>query len=54
MVVFLDISGAFSNTATDSMVRTLADKGVEIQTVNWVKDLLSNRTATTQLGKVTV
>ena len=54
MAVFLDISGAFSNTATDSMVRTLADKGVEIQTVNWVKDLLSNRTATTQHGETTV
>ena len=46
MAVFLDISGAFSNTATDSMVRTLANKGVEKQVVDWVKDLLSNRTAT--------
>ena len=54
MAIFLDISGAFSNTATHSMVRSLANKGVEVQLVKWVEDMLSNRTATASLGNDTV
>ena len=54
MAVFLDISGAFSNIATDGIIRTFASKGVEVEIVHWVNDLLSNRTATTQLGKAKV
>ena len=50
LAVFLDIDGAFSNTSTESMVRALASKGVEVEIVHWLNDLLSNRTAITQLG----
>ena len=45
LVTFLDISGAFSNTATKEMVKSLALKGVEKEIVLWTKHLLTGRTA---------
>ena len=33
------------------MVRALANKGVEVEIVHWLNDLLSNRTAIMQLGR---
>ena len=39
LAVFLDIDGAFSNTSTESMVRALAKKGVEVEIVHWLNDL---------------
>ena len=50
-MIFLDISGAFSNTATKSMVKSLSDKGTEKQIVNWTKHLLTGRTATAMIGE---
>ena len=54
LVVFLDISGAFSNVATKNMIRALASKGAEKQIVIWTKHLLTGRTATATLGGVQV
>merc|ERR1711872_320515 len=45
LVIFLDNSGAFSNTATKGMVKTLALKGAEKEIVLWTKHLLTGRTA---------
>ena len=36
IVIFLDISGAFSNTAIHSLVRALARKGVEEELIRWI------------------
>ena len=52
LAVFLDISGAFSNAAISSMVRFLAQKGVERDIIKWIACLLSKRTATAQIGNI--
>ena len=36
------------------MVRTLANKGVEVQTLHWVHNLLTHRKVTAQLGNTKV
>ena len=36
MVIFLDISGAFSNTAIHILVGSIARKGVEEELVSWI------------------
>ena len=41
MVIFLDISGAFSNTAIHILVRSIARKGVEEELVSWIHTIQS-------------
>lgn len=51
MVIFLDISGAFSNTAIHSLVKSLARKGIKEELVWWIHSLLSERVAEATLGE---
>ena len=51
MVIFLDISGAFSNTAIHSLVKSLASKGIMEVLVWWIHSLLSERVAEATLGE---
>ena len=50
LAVYLDISGAFSNTAVHSMTSGLAKRGVEVEIVKWVDHLLTGRIARAKLG----
>ena len=54
LAIFLDISGAFSNTSTKSLVNALAKRGAEIQIVKWTKNLLTQRVAVATLGNTEV
>ena len=54
MAIFLDISGAFSNTATHSMTSSLAKKGLETQLLYWIDHLLTGRIAIATLGNDTI
>ena len=54
IAIFLDISGAFSNTSTDSMIKSLANKGVEKDIICWITNLLKNRIAKASLGNTTI
>ena len=51
MVIFLDISGAFSNTAIHSLVKSLARKGIKEELVWWIHNLLSERVAEATSGE---
>ena len=50
LAVYLDISGAFSNTAVHSMTSGLAKRGVEVEIVKWADHLLTGRIARAKLG----
>ena len=50
IIVFLDISGAFSNTSISSLVKDLAETGVEEEILYWTAHLLKNRVVTATLG----
>ena len=50
IIVFMDISGAFSNTSISSLIRDLAETGIEEELLYWTAHLLSNRVTTAQLG----
>ena len=50
VAVFLDISGAFSNTSIESLIRDLAETGVEQEILDWTAYLLSNRKTRATLG----
>ena len=51
LAVFLDISGAFSNTSQMAMINCLIRKGVDQQIVDWVSCLLRKRKAFASLGE---
>ena len=51
IAVFLDISGAFSNTSINSLIRHLESTGVEKELLQWTAHLLAHRTTTATLGE---
>ena len=51
LAVYLDISGAFSNTSANGMIETLARKGVEKQIMYWIAEMLKKRTVYASLGE---
>ena len=54
LAVYLDISGAFSNTATHSLTNALVRRGVEKEIIGWTNHFLTCRTATANIGLVTM
>ena len=54
LAVYLDISGAFSNTATHSMTNALVRRGVEKEIIKWTNHFLTCRTATARIGETTM
>ena len=53
IVVHLDIAGAFDCVWHDGLLYKLIMLGVDGQTVNWIKNYLSNRRMAVRLGSVT-
>ena len=53
LTVYMDISGAFSNTAVHSMTNALVKRGVEKEIIEWTEHLLTKRTAIATLGNTT-
>ena len=51
LAVFLDISGAFSNSSQTAMINSLIRKGTDQQIVDWVSCLLTKRNAFASLGE---
>jgi ribonuclease HI len=43
LAVFIDIEGAFDNTAFDVIEKAALDKGVRPSTISWIKSMLTNR-----------
>ena len=49
IIVFLDISGAFSDATIPGMIRALNNKGIDNKVINWINYMLSNRTVIAEL-----
>lgn len=41
--VFLDIAGAFDNTATQTIIECAKKKGIACWTLEWIESMLRNR-----------
>ena len=54
LAIYLDISGAFSNTAVHSMINALEKRGVAAEIIKWADHFLTNRTARAKIGSTEI
>ena len=54
IIVFLDISGAFSDASINGLVGALARKDIPKELGEWIANMLKNRTVTASMGDDTV